>query len=339
MSARAVVVAIALVCSCRRAEPPKEVLRVDEDLLVNVTVRVTKALERPSVSRGFDALLDSIGSEPTLMVPAAALLASLSSDPKIEKPLAELLKELVDNPEVQKAVTELMVKHPEATPDQIGDLVGKQFEEVWSSKPIQEAWMQAFRSYVNAMRDRPEVVAVRTAIERRVKMPTVSPERLKKWNARIVELEGGKQPDAARAKQVYLDRAWSDERIDAFATTLANNAFIRKHTAKMLADLLAVPSLRTDIQTTAANLLGDPEVRTRAKDALVALSSARPPIDRVLTTLERLLTAPGMTSQSAILLGRVTANKEVIKILENWWDGLRKDPTVLADVDKFLDGW
>jgi hypothetical protein len=332
---RAIIVLIAVVVGCRREEP---VLPMDTDIKAQISRRVTEAMKQPSAMNGLDALFDAISADPRVILAGSALFAILADDPTIAGPLEGMLDKVAEHPDMQAAVAALMQEHPEATPDQIGGLVEQQFQTMWASPPVNEAWLAAFNKFVAKIGTRAEIKLVNTALEQRLARIEMT-DRTGQWNARLTALNNGKRPDHARAKELYLQHAWSDVRIQRFTAALAANPVVREETAKAVSDLLALKSLRRDCQAAARTLVADEAMLANSTTILSVLSSPRPSIERVRTSLDQLMTTPVLIEASTTLLSRVVADVQVRDIVDRWFEKLSTDPSVRAEFAKLLDGW
>jgi hypothetical protein len=312
-------------------------LVVDDAVWVRVIPKVEAAMERPAFDGALDTVMNGVAEDPKLLIAGTTLLTQLAADEKISGPLEDVITRITQNKEIQAEVMRLMAEHPEATPDQVGDLVGQRFEQVWSSKPVSDMWMASFNLYLSKMRGRPEGQRVRALFDG-IRAPVVDRARIAKWAERLEALEG-KRLTGRDAQDAYIRHAWSDARLDKFATAISKNKALHRITAQALGDLLALPSLRGDLQTTSVALLSDAQIREHVLAALVLLSLQDPPIDKVRVALNDLMTTPALIEASGKLVGRVLDNKDVRGIVDRWYAAFRADPSIRAELVDFLDNW
>jgi hypothetical protein len=328
-------IGLLLVIGCRKEAPSALVL--DDAVWLRVIPKVEAAMDRPALDGALDTVMNGVAENPKLMLSATTLLTQLSSDEKISGPLEDLITRITQSKEIQAEVMRLMAEHPEATPDQVGELVGKRFEQVWSSKPVSDAWMASFNLYLSKMRGRPEGQRVRAMFDT-IRVPPIDSARLAKWGKRIETLEG-KRLEGSAATDAYLRHAWNDARIDKFVTAISKNKALHEITAQALGDLLALKSLRGDLQTAAVSLLSDAQVREHVLAALILFSLKDPPIDQVRIALTNLMSTPALIESSGKLVGRVLDNQDVRGIVDRWYEACRADASIRGAFVDFLDHW
>jgi hypothetical protein len=327
---------IGLVIGCDKAGSSGSLV-VDDSVWIRVIPKVEAAMERPSVDGALDTVMNGVVEDPKLLIAGTTLLTQLSADEKISGPLEDLITRITQDKNIQAEVMRLMAEHPEATPDQVGELVGQRFEQVWSTKPVSDAWMASFNLYLSKMRGGPEGQRVRALFDG-IRAPVVDSSRLAKWSKRLETLEG-KALTGREAQDAYIRHAWSDARIDKFAIAVSKNKALHRITAQALADMLSLPSLRGDLQTTSVALLSDAQIRENVLTALILFSLKDPPIDKVRVALNELMTTPALIQVSGKLVGRVLDNKDVRGIVDRWYEACRSDASIRAAFVEFLDNW
>lgn len=326
---------IGFLIACDKGEPPA--LALDESVWLRVVPKVEAAMDRPALDGALDTLMGGVAEDPKLTAAATMLLTQLASDEKISGPLEDLITRITQDEAIQAEIRRLMAEHPAATPDQVGELVGKRFEQVWSTKAVSDAWMAAFDLYLSKMRGRPEGQRVR-AMFKGLRVPAVDRARLVRWSKQIEDHEG-KRLEGRAAQDAYLRHAWSDAHIDKFFTAISRNKALQRITAQALGDLLALPSLRGDLQAATVAMLSDAQIREHVLAALILFSLKDPPIDKVRIALTDLMTTPALIEASGKLVGRVLDNKDVRGIVERWYDACRADASIRAELVDFLDTW
>jgi len=327
------VLVAASACKPRGAE-----VRLDpQSLLPKLGERMTRVVSEPEVTAGFDALVTAIGADPTLRTRGAALLGGMSSDPATAAAMTDVMTKLQASPGLQKVVRDLMAANPGVSADQIGELVGKRVETSWASPPINQAWMRTW----NRLRGKLELGALPKVVEAGIsaRVTAYFERNSTRWGDRLIELNGGKLPSAERAVELYLDRAWTEDRMRRFLRSLLGNPTVQHELIATLRRLLELPTVERELKTAAKTLLSDPAVQHAAIELMTLLLDASPSPAAIEQQLDALLLpAPTIAAINHLIAG-ILADPAVPKILVDAFDHLAADPKLAADVDQLIDGW
>jgi len=335
---RIAIVFFALAAVTGACKPAGSRVRVDmASFIPKLTERVARVMSEPATTAGFDDLVNALGADPTLRERGTALLGSLAEDPAIAKAATAMMAELQSAPALQRAVTEIMAANPDTSPDQIGDLVGKRVEATWSSPPIGIAWLHSWNRLRAKLTLGQLSALVGPGLSGRMERYFTTNED--RWGERVIALNGGAMPSAERAVEIYLEHAWSEDRMRRFARdALANQAF-RRELIATTQRLLALPAVQRELRTAAATLIADPAVQHAAIELLGLLLSTAPAPAAVEQALDRLLLPVPVTTALNKMLAGIVAEPTVPTILVDAFDHLAADPQLTATIHDLLEGW
>jgi hypothetical protein len=328
-----VLVATSLACKPRESH-----VRLDPATFVpKLTARMTDLVSEPEVTAGFDALIAAIGADPTLRTRGAALLTGMTADPATSAAMSAVMEQLQKSPGLQQAVAELMAANPGVSSDQIGDLAGKRIEATWSSQPINQAWMRTW----NRMRVKLVIGPLPKAVEAGIatRVGRYFDDNDARWGARLIELNGGSPPSAERAVELYLDHAWTADRIRRFLRGLLANTALQHELIATLQQLLALPAVERELQTATKALLSDPAFQHAAVELMNLLLGASPAPAAVEQQLDALLLPAPVITTVNHMIAAILADPAVPKILVDAFNHLAADPKLTADLHDLIDGW
>jgi len=328
-----VLVATSLACKPRGAE-----VRLDPaSLLPKLTERMTRVVSEPEVTAGFDSLIGAIGADPTLRARGTALLTGMTEDPATAKAMSDVMEQLQSSPGLQQVVAELMAANPQLPADQIGELAGKRIETTWSSQPINQAWMHTW----NRLRAKLELGALPKLVEAGIsaRVSNYFDRNSTRWGDRLIELNGGKLPSSERAVALYLDRAWTEDRMRRFLRNVFANPAVQHELVVTLQRLLALPAVERELKTATKALLSGPGFQRAAIELMNLLLSAAPSPAAVEQQLDALLLPAPVIAALNHMIAAILAEPSVPKILVDAFDHLAADPKLTGDVDQLLDGW
>ena len=142
--------------------------------------------------------------------------------------------------------------------------------------------------------DRFESVVSRTSARLDAYLQT--PERVARWSDRLRELNGGSDPDVEKATKLYIDHAWSSDRIEAFTLKFFASPTVRSEAAKMFAEILEVPTLDAKLREVSNQIAADPALQEAAVKLMSMLLQTPVPATEVQAQLTTALTNPAITN-------------------------------------------
>jgi hypothetical protein len=295
--------------------------------------------ERPTVGKATDAFFEAVAGSSAVREQGMTLMTALESDPKVSAPIASLMQQLTEDPAIQKAALELMQKHPGASADQIGDMFGQHVEEVWSRPPVSEAWGESFQALIRRIEHDPDLSRIGATLFARIQPSYNDNVLADRWNKRVTELAGGSAPSRDKATDLFMKNFFGGERLDKLVADMLANPTLRTESATALAKLLAVPSVSRDLRTGAAEVLADPAVHQAALELFRQLATDHPEHDAVVHAFDAILTAPAMVKTLRNLLHDATTDPAVGAIGTAWIEHVTSDAGLKAAFDKFWFGW
>jgi hypothetical protein len=329
-----VVSVIVSLASCKRSAD----FRVD---LATVKARTQERMERvmskPAPKAALERLFAGVAADADVRQRGTALITGLGSDPAIAAPLANLMATAQAAPEIQRTVRELMAAHRGATAGEIGELVGKRVETNWETPAITTAWMNAWNQFLPKLKlgNVPQIFD--SAIGARYE--TWIGGLGEHWGERITELNGGSEPTPVRAAELYVDRAWSEARIEHFLLAALGAPGLQRECITIVRQLLKVAAVRDGLRDAAAALSADSTEQAAAVSLISQLTLETPSADVIARNLDRMLQSPIMAKSINQLVARVLADPQVPKILVEAVEHLRADPQLVAAVEDLIDHW
>jgi hypothetical protein len=304
-----------------------------------VAARTSSAFNRPAVSKAFDDALASLGNDPKLSAQLGTLVEKLQADARVSGAIESLMNHLIDDPRVAANLQQVMADNPGATPDQIGELFGKQFEQRWATPEVNEAWMGAWDAMTKKIGSRPELDLLFRAVITKATSGLATPEVEAKVGRKIIEKNGGQRPDTAKATQIALDQMWTEERIDGLLVMLLTNPTVRSATAQFLADALADESINNTIVGQAGSLAANKAVVDKTLRALQSLYVKDLVVADVSTKLRALTTDEALTKGLGDLLGTISTSPKLSQLANTWYSTMAADPKLKADLNAFIENW
>lgn len=335
MSRIALVLWVVLTASVA-CKPRREVRLDSTSFMPKLTARVAKVMTGPGMVEASDGLLEAIAADQTLRTRGTALLAGITADPDTSAAMTKVMTQLQQAPDLQRAVVELMKTHPGATPNQIGELVSAQVQANWASPAINQAWMRTW----NRLRAKLELGGLPNALEAGVstRIRGYFEGNAERWGERLVELNGGETPSAERAAELYLDHAWTEDRMRQFLKSVLASPALRREVTVVLQRLLALPSVERELKAASKALMSQPGFQ-RAAVGVMRLLIVSPAPAEVEQQLDLLLLPEPVIAVVNHALAAILADPEVPKILIDAFDHLAADPALTADVDQLMNRW
>jgi hypothetical protein len=304
-----------------------------------VEKRTGAAFARPAVSKATDDALGSLMADSRVSDRLATLVTKLQSDTRIAGAIQVLMTRLMDDPQVVAAVQQLMAENPGATQEQIGEMFGGMFEKRWNTPAVNEAWMEAWNAFQVRLGGGPQLAALWSAILGKLTGGIDDMVSTRRTEKRLTELNGGTMPDPAKATQLLLDNMWSTQRIDDLIVKLLGNKTARQATATLIADLLGVDAVAKSVTDQAGAVAASAKVQTKAVKALQALYVKDLKIENVRTTLMTFTTDPEIVAAIGGVLETVATSPRVAELGNAWFETVRKDPQMQADLTAFFTTW
>jgi hypothetical protein len=329
-----VVSVVALALSCKREDS------VRFDLIAVKVVaqqRMERVMRQPAINAALDQLIAAIGADPQLRERGTSLLTSLGADPTVAKSVEHLLTTVQASPGVQSSVRDLMKSNPGASADDIGAMVGKRAETNWASKGITDAWMRGWNRFLPLLHVGAVPAIFDSAIGKRFE--DYIAKNGDRWSERLVKLNGGSQPAPARTVELYFDHAWSEPRLEQFATDALRAPQLQAECIAALRRMLDIATVRDALREAAVTIAGDATVQDAAVKVIEQLILANPDADVIGRELDRFLQAPPTAPAVNKLMTRVLGDPQVPKIIVDGFEHLRGDPKLAAAVEQLLDHW
>ena len=271
-------------------------------LAAELDKRASAALDTPAVEKSLDELFAAVAADPQVAAAGEKVMNGLGDDPRLQPGFAKIMEALVAQPALKSAVVELMRQHPNASSDQIGELMGQRISAVFASPATSHAIDTAF----NGLFKRPELGGVlETFGEKAVRNPhmaglissTLADDALeKRWRDTLVTLNGGSVPDRARATDLVADKMLTTERLSRWYVKVYPLPATRREVSAGAARLLEAPAFRRHTGELVAALVGDATFQQRSVDGMNALMARDPAPATVEKAVARLLDAPIVAS-------------------------------------------
>ncbi len=332
------VVVLCLIMACDRGGSSVP-LQFDKSLETTVAERTNRAMSSQKMSASIDAFFDSVVADPRVTQAGERLANELMADPALAGAIETLMTRLGESPQVMAALQELMAQHPDASPEEIGELFGKQFETRWDTPAVSAAWFAAWDAYVEKMGQGGTLdLLYKEVVDRFVARidDAALNDRITK---RVIELNGGKRPDPARATQIYLDHAWSEERIASVASKIVNNPTVRTATATYITELLRVEAINTALKKHASALVTNPAIQARVLRAMHAVLGKDVDIAEVRASLTELLTDKAVVASTREILQLLVTNDKARALAAAWYETVRKDAALARELRAFMTDW
>jgi hypothetical protein len=239
-------------------------------------------------------------------------------------------------------MTRYMEQHPGMTPDQVGAAVGVEVEKKFETllqKPIEDgigrlidgaeggAGVAALQKHLSGQFDR----VLDSYFE--------APERKARWSKRLIELNGGTRPDPNRAADLYIDTAWSEERMMKFLLRACADPEVRKALVEVLRRTLAEPELRAHLVRGTRTLAQDEALRAAVIDVFMLVFAENVSPDVVDARVRAMFDAPSVLAVTNDLAQHLLAEKALHQILDGAIRDAARQPSVRAALDELCDGW
>ena len=272
-------------------------------------------------------------------------MTRLGNDPEIQRAGNAFVAEAIRRPAAMQAIRDLMRAHPDATPDQIGALTQQRIEAVTSGPAFQAAFGQAWNELIEA----PDVKAAfarfgdqvgrsRATLDLAVAavvghLDDVGLQR------RLTELNGGRVPDRARATDLVLEHAFSEDRLARFWKDLVALPSIHDGLSRAARGLLGSPAFQKDATTFVRTILTDATFRARGVDVMVLLLADHPDQARLHDAISGLLQVPATRKALVTLIDQVLTDPSLRKVAGDALAPIAKDPGLQKLFTHLLTEW
>ena len=306
--------------------------------------RWAKALQRPEVSSGFDALFTDAFADPAVAAAGGTLGNTLTGDAEVGRGAQAILARMQGDAAIVQLAQSLMAANPGATPDEIGKLAGAHMAGVASSPAYQRAWMRAWGELMAspdvaaAMRRFGEAVAASPVLARAL-ADVGTPALDDKIEQHLVELNGGTMPDRERATDLALDHLFAADRLARAYTDLLALPSVKRAVTAALADLARAPAFAKVAIAEARLVLGDPVFRDRAVEVVDAFAAAAPTEDDLYPVFARLLSTPSVHKAVIDTVDRLLDDPDLASIGQHTLADIVHDPGFRAVIVRLITDW
>lgn len=330
-------VVLSLACACKRTDIDGPALvRFDARLQAAIEERASRAFERPKASAAFDAWIGGVAADAHVLAQGVKLADRLMAESAVAAAVETIMTKMGDDPLVAAALAELMAQHPGASPEEIGELFGQQFEKRWDTPEVNAAWFAAWDAFLARLGTSAELEALVDQATNRVLADIDSKAMDRRINARITELNGGKRPDLDRALQLYLDHAWAEQRVEDIAVTFVSNPTVKAATATFVGDTLALPEVAAALTTQGARLAVNEQLQATIVRGLSVLYAKQLDAPAVRAALQDLLTNPAVVDAVRELLTSFGQSAKVRTLARDWYIAVKKDAALTRELDAFM---
>ncbi|HUQ04908.1 MAG TPA: hypothetical protein VM261_20540 [Kofleriaceae bacterium] len=317
-------------------------IAVNPAALRRLEERVEKVMAEPEIQKAMDEMFSAVAADPALGKLAGDLADQLMADPVIATSVQELIGQLGESPALIAYMMNYMQTHPGATADQAGEAFGAEVErkfDVLLMKPVEEE--------VGHLIERAEGGAGLASLQqhlsgqfgRVIDAYFEAPDRKQRWSKRLTELNGGTKPDPNKAADLYIDTAWSEERMRKFLLRALANPEVRHAVVGALRHVLGDPALRAHLVRATRTLAGDAGLRTAAIDMFMLVLAPDPTPAMAQQKVRALFAAPSVLVAVNDLGQNLLGEKALHEILDGALRETAKEPSVRDALDELCDGW
>lgn len=349
MSARAIVLAAAVGlviaggAACERDTRVTPVqIAVSPAAMARLEARVQKVMRAPEAQRAMDGLFEAVAADPELGKVASRFGDQLLADPDIASAVSGLIGDIGDSPTLVSWVVRYMETHPGTSPTAAGEAVGLEVTKRFSILMLSPVEDEIGRLIENA-----DGGAGLAKLEGHlsgkfggiVDAYFESPDRKTRWSKRLIELNGGARPDALRAGDLYLDHAWSEERITRFVVRACADPAVRHAVVAFLQRLLEEPALRAHLQRAARTLATDAALRRATIDVFTLLLDDAATPEIVRTEVAALFASPAVMVVVNDLGQNLLGEPALLRVLDEAIREAAEQRSVREAIDELCDGW
>jgi hypothetical protein len=324
---------VACLVGCEKSSSSDRV-RIDPGLMYSVQARFNEVIAKPSVDKAFDLYFDGLFADPALVPVGEQLATSLASDPKVMGAATKFLEDMQKSSGMQRLVIDLMKANPRATPDEIGEMVGKHIEKTFSSPKLNASFQVIGTELIRRLDTHDALKPLGDRIDR-----AISDDYEVRWSKRIIELNGGSTPSPRVATQLILDHALEARRLEKFLLAVLTNKTVRGQSARLVARTLSLPSVAQELRAVVADLAQDPVVQQQVMELFDLLLANVPDVDAIAAKLREMLLSKRAVTDVGRFVRVVVANPDVAKLAGEFVDALAADKELRAAFDELMNGW
>jgi uncharacterized membrane-anchored protein YjiN (DUF445 family) len=304
-----------------------------------IGARMEKIFARPAVDKAMDDFVDALGAEPALQKRGESLLESLGADTKITEACTAIATTFEESSTMKDLVKNLIQRYPGKTADEIGELVGKRVEKAFDSPVLSKGIETSLESLAGKLDVNWRKAGIVADATKRFDEWFDDPVRMSRWEKRVQELNGGKPADLSQAINLYIDRAWGEERTEKLLTALLQNRNFRREVAEALAESLAVDAIASQLHSSSAYVLSDKRVQKSIDELMLSLLAQKPNENAIKNQIDRLLNAPACVKAVNRLAKAALESDQLRDILRKHIDHLAADPEIAKLCGDFVDNW
>jgi hypothetical protein len=165
------------------------------------------------------------------------------------------------------------------------------------------------------------------------------PARTDAWNRRLIELNHGVEPEPTVAATLYLDHAFSEERMARFMTKVARDPAVVREISQFLRRSLQEKAVERALQAWVRRLSADAELRRLCTALLLELVGEQPDPAKVTTIVDAFYGSRVLLDATTDLVQAILGDPEVIRHLDDTATTLAQLPSLRVAADELLDGW
>lgn len=341
----ALIAAIAIAAAGCRQERPARVEIDQSRLAAALPARMVASIKRPDVQPRFEALGQGLTTDPQVVQASSALVAHLGQDPEIQAAGNAFVAEAIRDPVVIHAIQDLMRAHPGASSDEIGALTQQRIEAVTNGPEFQAAFTAAWNELLQA----PDVNGAFRRLGDQIGRSKATLDLTlaavvghlddAALQRRLTQLNGGRPPSRAKATDLFLEHAFSDDRLAGFWKDVTALPAIHDGLSLAARGLLESKAFQKDATTFVRTILTDETFRSRGVDVMVVLLSDHPDQATLHRVLGALLQTPAAHKAVATLVDQLITDPSLRTIAGDALAPIAKDPGLQKVFGHLLTEW
>jgi hypothetical protein len=314
-------------------------------IAVEIEHRATVAATKPEVEKGFDALVQGAFAEPSVGDAGKALLAALGAEPGLKPGFEAVLGKLGAHPAMKALVMKIVRENPHATADRVGEIAGERVGAVVDGPVFDQAFAHAF----DELLARPDLAAAFHGLGKQMADDRQMEAALdaavnghgsdELWRPRLVALNGGKVPDKARATELFLDNAVTEQRFTRLYLDLTALPVMKRAVATAVRDITAAPTFEKHAAEAVQACADDDAFRGRAVDAMALMIGDGVTEPKLSAALRDLLAVPVVGRALATMVDRMQNDPALAAAGRRALDTVAADPSFRATLASLVEGW
>jgi hypothetical protein len=324
-------------------EPP---LRVDAPRLnILITEHAIVANRLPDVVAAYDALWSDVFAAADVKAAGGQLLPAIAANPGVAAGSKQILDRFRKRPEVEQAVRAFVKTHRGARAADVGAHVQSLSQRFFVGPAAEKAMQDAVARLI----ERPEIhgafrrlgdgisrhpgylAAVSAAIDERATQQS--------WRTKLMALNGGHVPDAARATDLLAEHAFSARRIGDASKAFVVLPGIKGACATFAREVVDSPRFRQELAAAIGAVLTDADFQDRVVDTLVVSIDEKADIDAFKVKLDKALAAAAITRELGAVVDRLGNDAELQAIGGRALSAMVADPGFKPLVANLCDAW